>query len=243
MTGGPALVHVNPERRATTEVAAHQPLPIGPDTRPLNTSLCEALLGSRCEWTNSATSFLFRNIALHRGGASFPQLRAIAEREYHSNKPDSGAFPVRQFSEFLEEGYRSGLLVKNYLSPNGDIYSPERIVMFEIALNAQELLARYTPAEIEKRADDIPSVSEVDTQHLRERLTPVIEYLSQNGPHVRDTMLEDLTRNASDDTVEEMWGSLEDLIDQGIEAGILSQEGNRLGGKVVTLVMKDSSRP
>jgi hypothetical protein len=150
---------------------------------------------------------------------------------------------VRQFSDFLEQGYRSGLLVKNHLSPNGDIYSQERVVMFEIAFNAQPLLARYTPGEIEKRADDIPSVSEVDTQHLRERLAPVLEYLSQRGPHLRDTMLEELTQDASDDTVQDRWDSFEDLIDQGIEAAILSQETNRLGGKVVSLAQKDSSHP
>jgi hypothetical protein len=107
--------------------------------------------------------------------------------------------------------------------------------MYEIAPEAQSLLAHYIPAEIEKRAETPPTLPELDTSLIRERLSPIIDHLKERGPSVRDTMLNTLTQSASDETVQTEWDRLEDVIDEGIRAGILSQDENTLGAHILSL--------
>jgi hypothetical protein len=49
-------------------------------------------------------------------------------------------------------------------------------------------------------------------------------------------MLDTLTRAASDDEVQTQWDRFEDLIDQGISQGILSQQEDKLGAFVLAIV-------
>lgn len=231
-----ALVTVNRERTASAEMVAHMPFPVGRDTRPLHPEQSEALLTSSCEWTDSIPSFTFRNIALREGGGTYQQLKHVAEREFLSGSFGGGTFPTCQFADFLETGYRSGLLTKNVVSPNGDIQSPDRITLYEISPHAQELLAQHIPAAVEARAESVPTPSAADTAQLQEHLAPVLEYIRERGPSVRDSMLESLTSSVSNDEVQDAWDRLEDLIDQGIAQGLLTQEENKLGAYVVSLV-------
>ena len=236
MTGRTALVPVTREQQAKAELVAHQPFPIGRDTRPLHNEQSEALLTATCEWTDSIPSFLFRNIALQDAGSCFSQLKDIAQREFYSATSGGGAFPVAQFADFLEAAYRSGLLAKNFISPSGDIYSPDRIAMYEISPSAHALLANHNSANIEVRIATAPTMSEIEIHDLREQLAPVLDHLQQRGPSVRDTMLDTLTRAASDDEVQTQWDRFEDLIDQGISQGILSQQEDKLGAFVLAIV-------
>lgn len=240
MTGRPALVEVTRKQHASEALAAHQPFPVGLDTRPLYIEQSEALLTSPCDWTKSVASFLFRHIAQRDGGACFTELKQNAEREFLSDNPDEWAFPVFRLADFLESAYRCGLLAKNFLAPNGDIYSPHRILKYEIASDAQALLAQYAPAEIDKRADTIPSLPEAGRVHAPEQLEPVVDYLKEHGPTVRDTMLDTLTRSASDDTVQTAWDLLEDAIDEGLKLGILSQREDRLGARILSITTEES---
>jgi hypothetical protein len=240
MTGRQALVEVTREKHATAVLAAHQPFPVGLDTRPFNIEQSEALLTSPCDWTKSVPSFLFRHIAQRDGGACFTELKQNAEREFLSNNPTEWGFPVFRLADFLESAYRCGLLAKNFIAPNGDIYSPHRTLMYEIASDAQALLAQYAPAEIDKRADTIPSLPEAGRAHAPAQLEPVVDYLKEHGPSVRDTMLDTLTRSASDDTVQTAWDHLEDAIDEGLKLGILSQREDRLGARVLSITTEDS---
>jgi hypothetical protein len=244
MTNSPALVAVNREKQATAKLVAHKPLPFGIDTRPLHIERSTELLTSPSEWTKSLPSFLFRHIAQRDGGACFTQLKQLAEQEYVADHPDEWSFPVFRLAEFLEAGYRSGLLAKNFTSPKGDIYSPQRVVMYEITSDAQALLAHHAPADIEKKADKTPSISDSDTSHAQEDLAPVLDYLKAHGPSVRDTMLDKLTQAASDDAVQSVWERLEDLIDEGVTLGLLLQEEDRLGAYIVSLsrAANDSTR-
>ena len=236
MNSRTTLVEVTRAKQANAERVAHQPFPIGRDTRPLHVEQAQALLMTGCEWTSSPPSFLFRHTALQDGGACYTQLKENAEREFFSANPEEPAFPTFRFADFLEAAYRSGLLTKNFTSPNGDIYSPDRVVMYEIAPSAHALLAQHIPAEIEARIEATPSISEIDNSRVREQLTPVVEYLREHGPSVRDTMLDALTRSSSDDEVQAEWDRLEDTIDEGIKVGILSQEENSLGAFLLTIV-------
>jgi hypothetical protein len=236
MNSRTALVAVTREKQATAELVAHQPFPIGRDTRPLHAEQCEALLTATCEWTESIPSFLFRNIALRDGGGCYSQLKEIAQQEFHSTTSGQGTFPATQFADFLEAAYRSGLLTKNFISPNGDIYSPDRVAMYEISPSAHAILAQHISTDIEARAATVPTIAEIDISHLREELAPILEHLHQRGPSVRDSMIDILTRSASDDEVQTQWDRFEDLIDQGIEQKILSQEESKLGASVLSIV-------
>ena len=236
MTGRPALVAVNREKHAVAALVAHQPFPTGLDTRPLHAEQSEALLTGPSAWTTSIPSFLFQHIARRDGGACFTELKEIAEREFFANNPEESAFPVFRLADFLEAAYRAGLIAKNFIAPNGDIYSPNRMVMYEIAPEAQSLLAHYAPAEVETKAETRPTLPDLDTSRIRERLSPVIEHLTARGPSVRDMMLDALTQSTPDETVQREWDRLEEIIDEGIRAGILSQEENTIGAHILTLV-------
>ena len=236
-----ALVAVKRETQASAVRVAHQPLPIGLDTRPFRADHCADLLTAPCEWTNSAPSFLFRNIALRDGGASYTQLKEIAEQELLSSNPHETTFPVSRFADFLESAYRLGLLAKNYISPSGDIYSSERVVKYEISPSAQALLAQHAPAEVAHKAETTPAAPEVDTSLVRARLEPVIGYLTDHGPTIRDTMVDVLTQSESDDNLDAAWQRLEELIDEGIVSGIIDREEDRLGAQVLSLVTTKSS--
>jgi len=231
-----AFAAVKRETQASAVRVAHQPLPIGLDTRPFRADHCADLLTAPCEWTNSAPSFIFRNIALRDGGASYTQLKEIAEREYLSSNPHERTFPVERFASFLESAYRLGLLSMNFISPNGDIYSRERIVKYEISPYAQALLAQHAPAEVAHRAETTPAAPEVDTTLVRARLEPVIGYLTEHGATIRDTMVDALTQSESDDNLDAAWQRLEELIDEGIASGIIAREEDRLGAQVLSLV-------
>jgi hypothetical protein len=235
MPSDTALVAVK-RREAKAELVEHRPFPIGHDTRPLNAEQIEALLTSPCEWTQSIPSFLFRNIALQPGGGCYSDLKEVAEREFLSAPFGEETFPFTQFADFLEVAYRSGLLTKNYIAPNGDIHSRIRVAMYEISPNAHELLARHTSAEIEGRAASVPTISEADTSHVREQLSPVIEYLNAHGPSVRDTMLEALTLSTPDGELDAQLERYEALIDQGIELRLLSQQENKLGAYILSVL-------
>jgi hypothetical protein len=230
-----APVAVSREKHASAALAAHQPFPVGLDSRPLLLEQSEALLTSPCDWTTSVPSFLFREIAQRDGGACFTELKQSAERDFLSDHPDERAFPVFRLADFLEVAYRSGLLAKNFVAPNGDIYSPHRILMYEIASDARALLAHHAPVDIERKADVVPALTEIETRHAREQLAPVLDYLTEHGSSVRDTMLDTLTCEASNDTVQAEWDRLEDAIEQGIQLGIISQEENRLGAQVLRI--------
>lgn len=236
MTGRQALGAVNREKHAVAELVAHQPFPTGLDTRPLNVEQSEALLTAASDWTASVPSFLFKHIARRDGGACFTELKGIAEREFLSANPEECAFPVFRLADFLEAAYRSGLIAKNFIAPNGDIYSPNRMVMYEIAPEAQSLLAHYAPTEVETRAETPPTAPVLDTTRIRERLSPIIEHLTERGPSVRDMMLDTLTESAPDETVQTEWDRLEEIIDEGIRAGILAQEENPIGAHILSLV-------
>lgn len=242
MTGRSALVAVTREKQASAVLAAHQPFPTGLDTRPLNHEHCEALLTSPCDWTKSVPSFLFRHIAQRNGGACFTELKEHAAKEFLSDNPTECAFPVFRLAEFLEEGYRSGLLSKHWIAPNGDIYSPHRILNYEIASEAQALLAHHAPAEIARKAETVPALTDADTRLAREQLAPVLAYLTEHGSSVRDIMLDNLTSEASNDTVQTEWDRLEDAIEQGIQLGIISQEENKLGAKVLYVAESSLNR-
>ncbi len=236
MTGRSALVAVTREKQANAALVAHQPFPIGLDTRPLHLEQSEALLTSPCMWTTSIPSFLFRHIAQQDGGASFGQLKESAEREFLTDNPDEVTFPVFRLADFLESAYRCGLLAKNFVSPNGDEYSPHRLVLYDITPSAQALLAHHAPLDIERKANTIPVLPDADIHSARENIAPVFDYLKKRGPSVRDTMLDNLTRALPDDVVQAHWDRLEDAIDQGIKLGMISQEEDRLGAYVLSIL-------
>lgn len=241
MTGRQALVPVSRERHTSAVLEAHQPFPVGLDTRPFNHEYSEALLTSPCDWTTSVPSFLFRHIAQRDGGTCFTELKESAEREFRSDNPAEFGFPVFRLADFLNDAYRSGLLAKNFIAPNGDIYSKDRILRYEIAPDAQALLAYHAPADIDRKAEIVPALTDADTRHAREHLAPVLAYLTEHGSSVRDTMLDTLTCEASNDTVQAEWDRLEDAIEQGIQLGIISQEEDRLGAKILSLATSDSA--
>lgn len=240
MTGRQALVEVSREEHASVARAAHQPFPFGLDTRPLDVEESEALLTSSCDWTNSVSSFLYRHIAQRDGGASFTMLKESAQQDFLAGNLDGWSFSVFRLADFLEAAYRSGLLAKNSIAPNGDIYSPDRTLMYEIAPEAQALLARHTPNDVEKRADAIPSLPEVKPLCVPEQLEPVVTYLRERGPTAREDIVETLTQSASDDTVVAECDRLDDAIDEGIRLGILSQAQDRLGARVISIATNDT---
>ena len=242
MTGRSALVTVTREKQASAVLAAHQPFPVGLDARPFNHEHSEALLTSPCDWTKSVPSFLFRHIAQRDGGACFRELKENAEREFSSDNPGECGFPVFRLADFLETAYRSGLLARHFIAPNGDIYSQDRIVRYEIASGAQALLAYHAPADIARKADIVPALNETDTRHARDQLAPVLAYLTEHGSSVRDIMLDNLTSEASNDAVQAEWDRLEDAIEQGIRLGIISQEENRLGAKMLSMAPSEASQ-
>ena len=242
MTGRSSLVAVTREKQASAVLAAHEPFPVGLDTRPLNHEHSEALLTSPRDWTKSVSSLLFRHIAQRDGGACFTELKEHAAKEFLSSNPTECAFPVFLLADFLEEAYRSGLLSKHWIAPNGDIYSPHRMLRYEIAPDAQALLAHHAPADIARKAEIVPALTDVDTRHAREQIAPVLAYLAEHGSSVRDIMLDNLTSEASNDTVQAEWDRLEDAIEQGIRLGIISQEENRLGAKMLSMVTSEASQ-